>query len=265
MQLVGGEQVPLAQHQVARGELPERHPGEHQRYGADGDQDPAEQSLRPANLAEHHEQEREGDEEEADVLDRVRDVDRVGRLDRVEHERGREHAVEPGGGGRVPHGRRMGVGRAVGAGAAAAQGRVGEAEHPAGDHRVERDEQVGGLAAHVHRHAEGEHGEGGERKAPGEPPEEGGDDHGPRDRHDDDRRQLLGGMPERDKSRAVPDVSHHQRRRRDQCHQGTAVTQAGIPGQKRSRRRAAGDQNAGELCRGGRHVAPPPTSVISCG
>ena len=91
------------------------------------------------------------------VLDRVRDVGRVGGLDRVQHQRRCEHPVQPD--DRRPVGRGSAsrlVARAtvVGRGPLAGQLRVREADQAGGDHQIQRDQQVRRLAAELHRHAQ---------------------------------------------------------------------------------------------------------------
>ena len=214
MQLVGGEQVPLAEEEVASRVLPERDPGEDKRDRGDRDQDPAQQPIAPADLTEHHEQQRKGNEEEGGVLDRVRDVDRIRALDRVEHQRGGQHSVQPNDRGRVSQGGWVRRRRVVAPLAAATQRRVPEAEHAAGDHDVERHEEVGGLAANVHRDSERKDRKCGNREAPGEAAEDRRDDRRARDGHDDDHSQLFGRMAQCDQAGAVPDVPGDQHRGR---------------------------------------------------
>ena len=158
--------------------------------GLDGDhpEDSPQQPPVPLDVAEQRVDERERDEEEADVLDRFREVGRVERLQRVEDDdRGQDVAATlrpgrrvlspPWGSGRASSPPRHPRHRRT----AALRSRSDGGEDSAGDHQVERHQEVRGVAAGVERDAERERGDDRERDRR-RPAAEGGGEDGARPR-----------------------------------------------------------------------------------
>ena len=133
---------------------------------------------RPRDPADEHEQQRERDVEEDDVLERAVEVDRVRGLDGVEREERRRaptRAARPGGA------------RPRCSAASDPRHRVGQ--HPGGDDAVERHEQVRGRPADRDRHAE-RHRRDREHRQHGRPP---ADREREQDHRDDRGRPGRGG------------------------------------------------------------------------
>ena len=124
----------------------QREPDQHAEAGA---QPP----RRPLDVAQHREQQRERDVEEDGLLERLVERRRVGRLQRVEHDRRRRAAT--------PSRRSRAAGRTRSP-SRIARHRPGE--RAGRDHEVERDEQVRGRAARLDRDPERQRGERGERQ-----------------------------------------------------------------------------------------------------
>ena len=207
---------------------------------------PPEQGTAPLDLGEQHEQGRERNQEEADVLDRVGDVLGVGGLDRVEDQRCREQAPKPERPRvRVPGARR----RVPGARRSALEQRAGD--HSGRDHEVERDEQVRGLAADLERDPQGQDGEGGDRerlRVTAKERGEGGEGERPGDHRRSDLRRAVA---EVDHPRLVPDVAEHEHRRGGQRDRQRDQAGPAAVEHQRGSRRAGCDQDARQLERRG--------------
>ena len=93
LELVGGDDLRVEE-QVARGVLDEADRGQRDRHAEEHPQRDAQDARRPPAAAQEHEQQREGNVEEDDVLQRAVEVDRVRRLRRVEREVGGERPLE---------------------------------------------------------------------------------------------------------------------------------------------------------------------------
>ena len=146
-----------------------------QREHDEHEQARAQPPRRPLDLAQQREEQRERDVEEDGLLERDVDRARVGRLERVEHDRARRAATRA---------RRWRCGGSNASGSRTP--RHGPGERAGGDHEVERDEQVRRLPAGLDRDPERQRGERGERQDAGRRCEEH------RERHDDDQRRRRG-------------------------------------------------------------------------
>ena len=121
----------------------------------------AQQPAVPLDVAQQRVDERERDEEEADVLEPFREVRRVERLQGVEDDdRGEDSAAAS------EAARPAGLGRRAAPRPEIAASSGGE--DPAGDHQVERDQEVRGVAAGVERDAERERGDDRQRQQDGQ-------------------------------------------------------------------------------------------------
>ena len=218
----------------------------------DRDQRPAGELPAPARLADQDEEDRERNEEEADVLDRVGDVDRVGRLDGVEDDGGGEQPAQAFGPGTGVV-RRSSFARSVPPG-------EDRGDHSRADHQVERDEEVRGLAADLHRDAQRQDGKRRDRE-PLRAAAKGGGQQCERDRADDHRAaELRGAVAEVHHPGLIPDVAEHEHGRGDQRHDHRRLADAPILGNQRHRGGATGDQDPDQFDR--RRVHPGAGSGI---
>ena len=142
LDLVGGDHLRVQQ-QAARLELPEADRGEHQRQHDERAAAPGQLARRPRQPAQQREEQRERHVEEDDLLERLRAVVGVDRLQRVEHDRRRA----------APTPARPSAPRAC-AGVARREPRHEPGQRARADHDVERHEQVRRAPARLHRHAE---------------------------------------------------------------------------------------------------------------
>jgi hypothetical protein len=200
--LVGVEQV-LVENQVPGEVLADAHRGEDDAGGRNRRQDETEDPLRPADLDQQREQDAEGNEEEAGVLDRVRDVLGIRALDRVENQGRCEGPPQPSDRGIL----RGGIN-----GFRLRRRRPRRGEEAGCDHQIEGNQEVRGLIPELQRHPKPDRGEDGGRKCPVEATKHRSEA-GHRDRRTDACHSELERLrAQLDDPLLVPDVARDQRR-----------------------------------------------------
>ncbi len=233
---VGGLQRRVEQ-QVTCGQLSKADHRDAQRDRHQLEQTQPQQAGVPVHAREEHEQQRERHIEEHDLTERDVELRRVQRLRRVEHDAdGQQRRDDTHATGRRRFGRRVGARRPGARAHRAAHQRRDPRDRAAGDHDIERDQQVGRAAAQRDRHAKRHRRYGQQRKQqraamhqPGEPGECGQRDEGSKY----GRRGVVAYDRE---GQRVPAVHREQHRRRDQRERRRERPQALARGDERGRR-----------------------------
>ena len=237
---------------------------ERRRLDPDDDQHQGQQPPVPLGLTEQPVGHRERHQEEAGVLQPLREVARVQRLNDVQDDDRGKDSRQPAGGrwdGRgVLRAGQTGSVLGLPSGAARRRGRPvsgEESQYPGGDHQVEGDEEVGGVAAGVQGHPEGERGDDRQRQqdrpaaeGPGQQPD---GDRGADQQHHEPGLVVTQG----DDLRRVPLVAEDQQREEaDRCEHRQRARTARRQ-QDRGRAGPGGDQQAG----GGEQLAQGATPL----
>ena len=257
MQLVGGEQVPLAEEEVASRVLPERDPGEDERRPRRPSIriQPSDRGVQRTSPSITNSSAKGTRKKEAFSI--AFELDRIRALDRV--------STSVAANTRCSH-TTAGDSRRVGRVRAAARRRPARCGHAAprtrsrARHRrppVQRHEEVRGLASELHRDSEREHRKCGDREAPREAAE---------DRRDDRRRPRW--PPTTTAANFSGGWRSATRRELSQTSPATSIGAATAPPpqqpsegacfarKERAGRGAAGDEDADELRRGRVHDPP---------
>ena len=221
----------------------------------DDAEDQRQQLPVPLDLAQQAVSNRERDQEEADVLQPLREVIRVEGLQRVQNDdRGEDPRQPDGSAGRRGLARK---GRPAGGAAPFSASppchppadelqSEKHGDHAAGDHQVERDEEVRGVAAGVQRDAEGKRGDDRERQQDRPAAEGVGEDadrgDGERSQQGDDAGRVVAQV---DDLVGVPLVAEDQDREEDERQEHRRRAGAAGGEQDRGGAGAGGDEDAG--------------------